>query len=227
MNNYGIWLSFNNQEEGFQIPVNPPEVEISEEGNGNTYDITGLGQINVIKSPNLTEVSFESFFPAMPYHFVVAPTLLEPMRYVSLINKWRATKRPIRFVYTGSTFDINIAASIENFTWREVAGTTGDIEYSLSLKKYIFYSAKKVKVEENEDGTAKTMKVQDKTRPNDKQQPKTYTLAAGDNLWKVAQKHLGDSSRAKEIQELNNLKDSDLKKLPIGLELKLPQGAAS
>lgn len=225
MSDYGIWLSFNNQEEGFQIPVNPSSIEISEGGNGKTYDITGLGEINVIKSPSLSEVKFEGVFPKLNDPFVVSNVLLEPMQYVDYILKWMDTRRPIRLVFVGSTFDINIAASIEGFDWGEVGGVVGDIEYRLSLKKYIFYSAKKVKVE-NKDGEVKVAQASSSTRPNDKQVPKTVKLSSGDNLWKIAQKYLGDGSRYKEIQKLNNITDSQLKKLKVGMEIKLPQGAS-
>lgn len=229
MSDYGIWLSFNNQEEGFQIPVNPDSIEISEGGNGKTYDITGLGEINVIKNPSLSEVKFEGFFPATSDPndpFIVSNVLLEPMQYVEYIQKWKATRRPIRLVFVGSTFDINIAASIESFDWREVGGAVGDIEYSLSLKKYIFYSAKKVKVETTKEGEVKAVQTSSTSRPNDKQVPKTVKLASGDNLWKIAQKHLGDGSRYKEIQKLNNITDAQAKKLKVGMEIKLPQGAS-
>ena len=64
-NDYGIWLSYNNQEEGFQIPVNPENIEISDGINSKTYDVAGLGEINVIKDQKLTEYSFSGFFPAV------------------------------------------------------------------------------------------------------------------------------------------------------------------
>ncbi|WP_227874289.1 LysM peptidoglycan-binding domain-containing protein [Tumebacillus algifaecis] len=225
MRDYGIWLSFNNQEEGFQLPVNPASIEMREKSNGKTYDITTLGEINVIKSPSLTEYKFEGIFPAQQYPFVISNAsggLLEPVLfYVELIKKWMESKRPIRFVFVGSNFDINTPASIESFEWREVAGSPGDIEYSLTLKKYVFYAAKKV-VPIAQAASKTSLVKQTATRPDDRQQPKTHTLKAGDSLWSVAQKHLGNGARYPEIQKLNNLSDADLKRLQIGKVLKLP-----
>ncbi|MDF1587084.1 hypothetical protein PZ740_11920, partial [Rhodospirillales bacterium YIM 152171] len=60
---YSIELSFNNRAIWFEIPVLPEEIEISGEGDGETYSITDLGQINVIKAPGLKTINFESFFP--------------------------------------------------------------------------------------------------------------------------------------------------------------------
>lgn len=141
--NYGIWLSFNNQQEGFQIPVNPESIEVKDATDGKTYDILKLGEINVIKSPKLTEYEWSSFFPAQAYPFLATDLVLEPKQYVDYINKWKGTKRPIRFIYTSDIFDINEAVSIEEFQWKEVAGGEGDIEYTIRLKKYVFYAAKK------------------------------------------------------------------------------------
>lgn len=223
---YVIWLTFNNQETGFPLPINPPSIEISDKGKGKTYEISSLGEINVIKDPGLTEYAFQSIFPATRYPFVGDRPLFKPRYYVDLILEWMTTKRPIRFVFTGPTLDINTPASIEDFQWKEVAGSGGDIEYSLKLKKYVFYAAQKTIFIESPGESQPVIQKKPEERPNDKQPPKTYKLQPGEGLIAVAKKQLGDDSRWREIQKLNNLTDAQLKKLPIGLELKLPQGGA-
>jgi LysM repeat protein len=222
---YEIWLSFNNQAEGFQIPINPESIEVSDGNKGDTYDIVSSGEINVIKIRSLSEYSFEGIFPGQKYPFLAASVLLDPKMYVEYILKWMETKRPIRFVYTSPTFEINTPASIESFVWSEVAGSPGDIQYSIGLKKYVFYSAQKVKITQKAGKTTAT-KSKGK-RANDKQPPKTYKVASGDSLWKIAKKTLGNGDRWPEIQKLNNLKDSDLKKMQVGKVLKIPQGGKS
>ncbi|WP_456289736.1 LysM peptidoglycan-binding domain-containing protein [Paenibacillus sp. AK002] len=218
---YGVELSFNNKEEVLQLPINPSEMEVDETGRGNTYDVVGLGEINVIKDRQLTTYSFNGLFPAQWYPFVTTDDLLHPVEYIKMIEKWMTTKRPIRFIFTSDTYDINTPASIESFTWKEVAGGGGDIEYSLQLKKYVFYAARKI-VKESTNGGGRVQKKKTAARPNDKQQPKTYTMVAGDSLWKVAQMKLGNGARWKEIQQLNGIKDAEIKRLPIGKVLKLP-----
>lgn len=225
---YGFYLSYNNQEQGFRLPVNPGEIEVMEGGNGKVYEVAGLGEINVIKSPKLTEITLESFFPATKYPFVVGSFLREPEWYVHLINEWRETKRPIRFVFTGGAVDINMAVSIEKFDWKEVAGEEGDIQYKLSLKRYEFYAAKKVMVVKNQkqNGTSKGVALQKgkPQRPDERQPPKTYTIASGDTLWKISKQFLGDGSRYKEIQRVNGLTDAQVKALKPGTVLKMPDG---
>lgn len=48
---------------------------------------------------------------------------------------------------------------------------------------------------------------------------KTYTVKAGDSLWAIADKELGDGSRYNEIKTMNGLKDNTIHK---GQVLKLP-----
>lgn len=228
MSDYGIWLSFNNQQEGFQLPVNPGTIEISDGQNGRTYDVAGLGEINVIKSPRLTEYLFSSFFPAAYSSFVDAPILLEPKQYIDYIETWMASKRPIRFVFTGPSFDINVPISIEEFRWKESAGAGGDIDYTLRLKRYVFYGAQRVVVAQRVAGGVMSEVIQQEpqARPDDRVLPNTYTLVAGDTLWDVAKRFFDDGSRWREIQQLNGLTDAQVKALPIGLEILLPQQAS-
>ncbi|MGK5512057.1 LysM peptidoglycan-binding domain-containing protein [Brevibacillus formosus] len=228
-NSYEIWLSFNNQQEGFQIPINPGEIEVGEGSNSSTYDIVGLGEINIIKSPKLSSYAFSGIFPAQAYPFISANVVLEPSEYIGMIEKWMATKRPIRFVFTGDSFDINEAVSIDDFTWKEVAGGGGDIEYTLKLKKYVFYSAQRMNVTTRQVGSAAAQVIQKGTKPrqNDRQTPKTHKLTPGEDLWTIAKRELGDDSKWREIQRLNGISDAQLKKLPVGMVLKLPGGTAN
>ncbi|MCW2277729.1 LysM peptidoglycan-binding domain-containing protein [Heliophilum fasciatum] len=227
MKDVGIYLSWNNQQEGFRIPVNPDAIEIKESGEGKTYDVAGLGEINVIKSPKLTEISFGSIFPAMRYPFVVANALAAPIQYVQFIQRWLNTKRPIRFVFVSGSYDINLPMSIEKFSWKEVAGSPGDIEYDLSLKKYVFYAAKRVAVQPAATPEARALVVAETQRPVERQEQKSYAIASGDTLWLLAQRFLGDGSRWPEIQSLNNMTDADVLHLPIGREIRLPGGTAN
>jgi len=232
MEEYGIFLSFNNNADLFRLPINPETLEIKENGNSKSYDIIDFGEINAISAPRLMEITLESIFPAQRYPFVLVPEsgpggLRTPFEYVDTIKKWMVSKKPIRFVFSGlkrpgdpdakETVALNMPASIESFSWKLSAGTSGDIEYSLSLKKYEFYQAVSVKVDK---GVAKA----ETKRADDKTSPATYKLKAGDTLWSVAKKLLGDGSKYKAIQKLNGISDSQMNKLSVGKVLKLPQG---
>ncbi|MEM5818368.1 MAG: LysM peptidoglycan-binding domain-containing protein [Desulfitobacterium hafniense] len=221
---YNIKLSLSNQAESFELPVMPGSLEVNKSGNNKTYDIIALGEINIIKNPQRIEYGFSSIFPAQRYPFVTVQTLLQPIEYVQLIIKWMESKQPIHFIFSSDRFEINTLASIESFEWKEVAGGSGDLEYSLKLKRYIPYAAQKVPIENLIHKSASTAAVPPPApvRPNETNSPKTYTLVAGDTLWAVAQKHLGNGARWPEIQKLNGITDADIKRLKIGRVVKLP-----
>ncbi|REK74388.1 LysM peptidoglycan-binding domain-containing protein [Paenibacillus paeoniae] len=229
---YRMQLSFNNGTEVLDIQVLPSSIEISDGGKGNTYDVVGLGEINVIKERKLSEYAFSSFFPAKLYPFMLPPhddkkndpepvvKVVPPIEQVRKISRWMESKRPIRFIFQGGTTAsdvvINTPATIESFQWKEVAGGIGDIEYSIKLKHYRFYAAKKVVVQNN------AVVPKGEQRPDDRAKAKTYTLVAGDTLWKVAKSKLGDGNRWREIQKLNGISDAETKRLQVGRVLKLP-----
>lgn len=219
---YGIWLSWNNQQEGFELPILPGEISVNGKGDGAGYDVYKLGKINVIKDRNLNEYTIESLFPAQRYPFVTADILLTPASYVNYLTDWWATKQPIRFTYQGATMEINVAASIEAFEWKEVAGESGDIRFKLQLKEYRFYAARRAQVLQPANSTQLALHKAAPKRPNDRQTPKTYTLRAGDTLWQVAKSQLGNGDRWPEIQKLNGITNAQLKTLQIGRVLKLP-----
>lgn len=233
MGDYSLTLSFNNQAEAIEFPVLPERIEVSQDGNSKTYDVSKLGEVNVIKTSKLAEIGFEGIFPAnwYPGANVTEEELFQPSHYiVDRIEKWRSTKKPMRLVFVGDTMSINLPVSIERFTWAEEGGEVGDIKYQIQFKEYRFYTARKVKVDKK-PGAAATNKTQSKTtavktqakaRPDTRVQPKTYTIAPGDTLWKVAQKVLGDGSKYAQIQKLNGIKDSELKNLKVGRVIKLP-----
>ncbi|WP_405173796.1 LysM peptidoglycan-binding domain-containing protein [Paenibacillus sp. FSL H8-0260] len=229
-NGYSIELSFNNRAIWFEIPVLPEEIGIGGEGDGETYDITDLGEINVIKAAKLKEISFSSFFPAIAVggtvpSYVSSNNWGQPADYIQLIETWMNKRKPIRFIFTSTGLKINIAASIEEFNYKEVAGSPGDFEYEISLKEYVFYAAKKVTLKTNTTPagtTTTTTKKEPAKRADERTKSKTVTIKSGDTLMKIAKRELGDGSRWKEIQKLNGLTDAQLKTLKIGSVLKLP-----
>lgn len=215
-------ISFDLTEGGFRLPINPAAIDVKESGQSKTYDISKLGNINVIRNPKLAEISFESIFPATEYPFVIGE-LRDPFDYIEQIEKWMQVKKPVQFVFAGSSFDLNTLVSIESFNWREVGGAVGDIEYSIQLRKYKPYGAKKVEIVVRKDAApVRILSADTPSRPDTREQPQTYTLVAGDTLWKIAQKMLGNGNRWREIQKLNNITDAQLTRLQIGMVVKLP-----
>lgn len=131
-----LWLTYNNNQERIQLPVNPPELSISNGSQNDSYNVSRLGEVTVIQDPKAKIFSCECFFPAKagPYLNIVATSLKEPSFYVSTIDTWKKSGNPVRFIVTGS--DINYLCSIEDFSYSEKAGDVDTLYYSLTLKEY-------------------------------------------------------------------------------------------
>lgn len=221
-------LSYNNRAEKIYLPVLPEKIEVNQSGNSKSYDISQLGEVQVLTGQKLLDISFSGIFPAHPlYASGQEPgAFQEPLHYYQTLEKWLSNQKPIRLTFIGSTLNLDLPVSIESFTYSEAGGAVGDISYTLKLKEYRFYAAKKVPVEQPGGPAAAAPAARPATnapaRPDTRVQPKTYTLVSGDSLWKVAQKVLGSGARYKEIQKLNGIQDSELRRLPVGKVLKLP-----
>lgn len=231
---YGIYLSANGDSEGFRLPVNPETLPVSASGDGETYKIAKLGSVNVPKDVDLKEFTIATFFPNQAYHFIEAD-FQKPQFYIDKIEKWQAEKKPIRFIYVNGAFTINEQVTIEDFIYSESYGTS-DVDFQLDLLKYVPFGPKLLKIEKpkepvkaspvkkKEPAKAPVKATVKKTPPREtkKAVPQTYSLVRGDSLWKVAQKYTGKGNNFGELAKLNGVKESDYRRLPIGLKLKIP-----
>ncbi|CDN45375.1 LysM peptidoglycan-binding domain-containing protein [Paenibacillus sp. P22] len=241
---FTIWLSWDNSTEGFPLPVMPEKISISRGGRSSDYQVLGTGSVSVPESPELAEISFESFFPQQetypfihPYYSIKEKEVVKegvvikqffklkpPSFYVQSINKWMASGYLIRVIYIGADAAkgniINLPMTIESFERYEEAGSAGDVFYSLKLKEYAFFSPRKVKAVQKNGQTA--LRKEASTRPDERIPPQKYVLRSGDTLIGVSKSQLGDSGRWREIQKLNGIKDSELNRLQAGRTLQLP-----
>ncbi|SDJ92794.1 LysM peptidoglycan-binding domain-containing protein [Paenibacillus naphthalenovorans] len=228
---FTMQISWNNGAEGWQFPVLPEKINIKRDGAGKDYDIIKTGKIRTIEKPELTEISFESFFPAKKYPFVNEifredPRWIpQPHNFVNDILKWWDTGYPVRFIYIGSdavneSSKLSLPMSIVSFERWEEGGSPGDIFYSLKLKEYVFYSAKRITAVQQDGQTV--LRAEPPKRPDERVPPTTYTLKPGDSLIKVAKMQLGNSGRWREIQQLNGITDSEVRRLQVGRVLQLP-----
>jgi LysM repeat protein len=210
---YKMYLGINDGDEGFKIPVLPEKIEFNESGDNKSFDIVNLGEVNIINLPKLTSVNFESYFPLNRGPYVSSEELFKPSVYISKIREWRNKKQKIRFIFRGSPLAINDLFTIENFKCSENGGEVGDIYYSMELKKYKPYAAKKVViVNKIKKGESKSVIKVKKTPPRsvEKRKIKTHTVKKGDTLWAISKKYLGNGNRYKEIATLNKIKNPNL-----------------
>lgn len=229
---YKMYLGINDGEEGFMLPVLPEKIECNEEGDNKTFNIINLGEVNTISKPKLTEISFESYFPKHKGPYVSSEQLFEPSFYISKIREWIEKGQKIRFIFVGGPLQINDLFTIENFKYSEEGGAVGDIDYSIELKRYRTFAAKKVTLVTKSNNTSnnnsknntnkKIAKVNSSPpRLNNKKNPNIYVVVSGDTLFHIAKRFLGKGSKWKQIYNLNKDKIKNPNMIYPGQELRL------
>ncbi|MEC0328675.1 LysM peptidoglycan-binding domain-containing protein [Paenibacillus macerans] len=185
-----FWLKFNNGAEALQLPVNPESVATTMTQGYEDIEISNLGEYTVIGNERLREFSMSSLFPRdYDASFCAYAGFPQPRECVATIERWMRSGKPVRFIITGTP--VNIAVTIRSFEYEERGGEPGDIWYTLQLKEYIFIEiARKSDGKTSGSGGATMPKLLSAkaARPNTTAKVSSYTVKAGDSLWKIAQR---------------------------------------
>lgn len=219
-----------------EIPVLPETVKVEADGAFETYKLNTVGATSVPITPEAKSISFESFFPVENWRFNTAEKYMPADWNINKILEWRDKKIPVRFIYTYGLFPVNMLVVIGEFSyWEE--GADGDVNYSLGVSEHKIITPKRIKIippKKKPAAPAKKPTAVKKAAPprqSSKSLPSSYSLVKGDNLWAVSRKYAPKGASkpviarmAAEIQKLNGIPDSKLRKLPIGLKVKIPQG---
>jgi LysM repeat protein len=195
------WLSYNNMAESLQLPIAPSSDQIVRGNNNTTVNITAAGELGLIGKSKLATIALDSFFPAQEYDFCQYTGFPAPYDCVKMIERWRQSGQPIRLIITET--DINMAASIESFSYGEQDGT-GDVYFTLELKEYRFITVPIVAT--TAVATASTSAITRQTKPV----PTTYTVKKGDTLYAIAKKLTGNGSNYTTIATKNGIKNPNL-----------------
>ena len=133
-----------------QFPIAPSELTISVNGRNESIDLMNEGEVNLLKSPGLTEISFTALIPQIgKYPFAVNDEPIDT--YTNFLNEMLTEKKAFRFVVvrtagTKLLFDTNLKVSCENYELKESAENGFDVELDISLKQYRDYGVKTVKL---------------------------------------------------------------------------------
>jgi len=226
------------------LPVAPSKVQTKIQNQNKTITLINEGEINLIKAPGLTEISFDALLPMHEYPFatyqkinVVATNkygnkagilksifykteysgFLYPNYYTDYLKHLKLSMQPFYFKIirdAGNIFKTNILVTLEEYTITEDAKDADDITVSIKLKQYVNYGTKEVPLISL---TSSKKNVRTDTKSTSGTQ--YYTVKKGDTLWAIAKKYLGDGSKCWNLAKLNDLKNPNL--IKVGQKLKI------
>lgn len=193
------------------FPVAPESVNIKANNQNKTLTLINEGEINLLKSRGLQEISFEVLIPHQKYSFSkYLGGVLPIQHYTEALAAMKATKKPVQFIILrnlksiSGIYNTNIKVAVEDYNLIDSADKYGqDIGISIKLKEYKDKSNILMSIVGKVEN--KTQYLLTKVRENAKILPKTYTVNPGDTLFTIAKKQLGDGSKAQNLLELNKL----------------------
>lgn len=205
--------------DGLQLPVAPSELNTKINNKNETIVLIEEGEVNILKSPGLTDFEFEVLLPNVQYPFAVYPDGFRPsLYYTDKLKQLKNSQKPFQFIVNrlmpnGKVlFDTNTTVSLEEYEIQEDTENGFDIVVSINMKQFRPYGNKRLNIKSStsNNGTVQKATVE-KTRPTTgKTFPKTVTVKSGDTLWAICKKVLGDGSKYPEIAKLNNLSNPNV-----------------
>lgn len=214
---------------GVLMPITPSKVKVKINNQNDTLTLINGEEINILKEPGLTDVSFDLLLPQVSYPFTNGGAQSADY-YLSLFERLKTSKEPFQFILNRSMpsgrrlFYTNLTVGMEDYQITDDAEEGFDITVTVSLKQYRHYGTKTVTIQPAptpaETPTATVEQPQRET--SQAPQQTTYTVKSGDCLWNIAKKYLGDGSRYNEIYNLNKDKITNPNLIYAGQVLTLP-----
>lgn len=209
------------------FPVTPGKMTIKVNGKNKAVTLINEGEVNLIKTPGLSEISIDELLLPGRQKYPFAKYFLDkfrrPQYYLKKLEKWKKKKKSVQFVmlrctpnYKRLLWDTYFNCTIEEYEIIEDADKYGpDVCIKLKLKEYRPWGTKKVvkeKKKKSGNGSGKKTVSIKKARPA-KDKAKSYVVKSGDCLINIARKQLNDGSKWTKIYDLNkSVIESEAKK---------------
>lgn len=156
-NDFGLF--FTRDSTVIRLPQNPEKLPVARPSGNTDYNVLGLGQIMIPRTPNLKEITISSYFPGRPFSGVLTSGGFEPPEFY--INFFQSAMddlapilyTPVRFYEDGEPFmagETGLMVLVSQFDTEERGGETGDFYYDLTLTEYRDYTPGTVQVKKTE-----------------------------------------------------------------------------
>jgi len=202
-NHYGYTFFFRYKDTVIELPITPPELEIKIGSNNEKVSLINGGDINILKSPTLTEVEFEARFPMRQYPY--ARRFVDFQYYYDFFKDLKENKKMFRFIVTRlGDWDTNLLMAIEEMNIKEDHDEGDDVIIEFSLRQAKEYG---VKVLSSKKPTSTSTASSNAPKRDTANQPATqdveYTIKDTDTLYALGKKFYGDGEMWQVIYSYN------------------------
>ncbi|MDO4280790.1 MAG: LysM peptidoglycan-binding domain-containing protein [Peptococcaceae bacterium] len=194
-----IYLKAEGDDREIRFPWLPEKIQFKTgETVAASFDIYKKGPVHLPLGLGLRELEWDGIFPGLKRHGTGMNRLdavMAPRYYHDILVEWKQKQLPLNVLVTSTPF--NFDCYIADYSG-DVTGGFGDFEYQLHLIERTHITIK-VTTESGQDQSSESG--DDSKRPSE--EATSYTIKAGDSMWEIAQRYLGDGIRWQEIYKLN------------------------
>lgn len=212
------------------LPVAPQKLQLKIDNANKTHTLINEGEINVLKTPGLTDIEFDALLPNVKYPFATYKSGFKRAKtFLQKLEDLKVGKKKFQFIVTRTLpngkmlFDTNMKVSLESYTIKEDAKNYGqDVMVTIKLKQYRDYGTKTCNVTFASTKPKVTVTTPRAAETAPKPQNQTYTVVKGDCLWNIAKKFYGNGSKYTVIYNANRDKIKNPNLIYVGQVLTIP-----
>ncbi len=192
------------------LPIAPQKLEVKINNANETVTLINEGEINILKTAELSDVEFECAIPQVKYPFAAYKSGFKGASYfLGYFEKLKIDKAPFQFIVSRvmpngrSLFSTNMKVSMEDYRITEQAKEGFDLTVKIKLKQYRDFGTKTANIQ---IAAEKPKAVVQETRPAETAPAasQSYTVVKGDCLWNIAKKFYGSGSKYTVIYNANS-----------------------
>lgn len=209
--------------DSLMMPICPGKVTVKVNSQNKTMNLLNGEEINLLKVPGLSDVSFELLLPHRAYPFS-SPIVLPISSYLSHLEQLKNRNTGFQWIlvrtkpHGGMLHYTNMTVSLESYQIVDDASEGMDTTVQVELKQWRSYGTKTADVTRAEDGSLTASVTTDRPAPS---APtfSDYVTKAGDTLWNIAKQLTGDGENWQSIAQNSGL-STNLPEAGVKLNLK-------
>jgi LysM repeat protein len=198
-------------------PVMPSKINTKIKNKNKVIQLINDGEVNILKSPGLTEIDFELLLPNQDYPFArYVGGFKNASYFLSQLEKLKTEMKPFSLSITrNSSRDLLLNntehdVSLEEYSILESADNGTDLVVKVKLKFYRDYGIERYQVKEGTNDIEIPLSAKNHQKRPKPEPAKTYTVKEGDTLWKICRRALNDGTKYKDVAKLNDISNPNL-----------------